>query len=419
MLTAKQSAFVYDHWARINILEGAVRSGKTYVLNYITPYLALKGPKGKGAIIAKTLETLRENILDPMKEILGSSMSYSNAGRRIYIEGRRIRGVGANDEKSQSKIRGDTLAWAVGDELTLWPKSFFDMLLTRLSPKGAILFGSTNTDSPFHWLKTEYIDRAGEISIKSTKFLLEDNTSLDPGYVKSLKAELTGVWYQRFILGLWVLAEGVIYDALTDDHFQDLSQKHYVHHIIGIDYGTSNPTVFLDIGFSSYDNIGVVDEYYYDSRLTGRQKTDNEYGDDFDKWAKDKQIAAIYCDPSAASFIQELRRRSWPVIPAENDVLDGIRLVSRKISKKQILIDPNKCPQTKKEMQTYSWDPAAQKRGEDKPLKEHDHAPDAIRYPVFSCLSGRSVMPVIVSGGTSRAYEDAEMYTDPINYGAF
>lgn len=404
MLTSKQTEVATGKWARTNILEGAVRSGKTHVINYITPYLVMFGPQGKGAIIAKTLETLRENILDPMKAIMGRSMSYSDAGRRITIEGRRIRGVGANDEKSKGKIQGDTLAWAVGDELALWPMSFFKMLLSRLSPKGAMFFGSTNPEGPYHWLKEDFIDRAGDIDLISHRFRIEDNTHLDPDYVAALKSEYTGVWYKRYIEGLWVMADGVIYDMfdpaihVTNGPVFDVEP----HLIMGVDFGMGNPTTFSKI-WTDMKRAHVSGEYYYDSNKEGRQKGVPEYADDLIDFLGDDRakLRAIYPDPSATEFIFELKRRGLPVKKSVNDVIPGIQFVSRLLSN-QMLTYSRKCAQTIKEFASYVWDPSAQKRGEDKPMKINDHCMDRDKYPLLTHLGQNSGKPQYTTAAKRR-----------------
>lgn len=379
-LHKKQIEFITSVFNRINILEGSVRSGKTHVLSYLAMFLAEEFSGYKGAIVAKTLETLRENILDPLVAIAPDAIRYMDSGRRINIGGHKVRGVGANDESSKNKIQGDTLAWAIGDEVTLWPESFFKMLLSRLSVPNAKLFCSCNPDSPFHWLKRDFIDTA---IAKVFHFDIYDNPALPADYISALEKEYTGVWKQRYINGLWVLAEGLIYDMINDSHFADLSGKKYQHYIAGIDYGTNNPCVFLLIGYNSDTDIGIVKEYYYDSNAVGKQKTDSQYKDDLIQFTDDIRPEIVYIDPSAASFKLELRRAGYNVKEASNDVLPGIRTVSKKFARNEITIDIANV-NLKKELQTYAWDPNAQKRGEDKPLKTSDHSPDALRYAIFS-----------------------------------
>jgi PBSX family phage terminase large subunit len=317
--------------ARINIWEGSVRSSKT-ICSLVRWLLYLRdGPPGDLLMVGKTERTLKRNILDPLEHIVGSkNFRYKIGAGEGQLFGRRVYIAGANDERAAGKIQGLTLAGAYGDELSLWPESFFTMLLSRLSVPGAKLFGTTNPDSPYHWLKVNYLDRAGELNLKSWHFTLEDNLNLDPAYVEALKKEYTGLWYKRFILGLWVLAEGAIYDMWDDAKHVRPAPQDLKRFIVAVDYGTSNPCTFGLYGWhdSSKPVVYLTREYWYDARATGRQKTDAEYADDFKEWLGEIRPEAIYVDPSAASFIAELRKRGFRVKDADNDVIDGIRFVA-------------------------------------------------------------------------------------------
>jgi PBSX family phage terminase large subunit len=267
------------------------------------------------------------------------------------------------------------------------------MGLSRLSLPGARFFGTTNPDSPYHWLKTDYLDRRHELNMRVFHFNLEDNVNLDPAYVTELKKEYTGLWYKRFILGLWVLAEGVVYDMWNDDTHAirplvsgpNGDPKRFQRHIVAVDYGTHNPTVF---GLFGYDGTGppayMIKEYYYDSEKKGRQKTDSEYADDFKTFLGGIRPVAIYVDPSAASFIAELRKRGYTVMEARNDVIDGIRFVSQLISNGLFYVYRAECPNTLKEFASYIWDEKSIKAGVDKPVKQFDHCMDMIRYGLFT-----------------------------------
>ncbi|MCP4749093.1 MAG: ParB N-terminal domain-containing protein [Desulfobacteraceae bacterium] len=268
----------------------------------------------------------------------------------------------------------------------LWPESYFKMALSRLSLPGAKFFCTTNPDSPYHWLKTEYIDRKHELNMARFQFTLDDNPNLDPDYITELKKEYTGLWYKRFILGLWVLADGVVYDMWSDDEhaidplMDGREEQKFTNYIVSCDYGTNNPTVFDLFGFNYKLPVYLIKEYYWDARAKGRQKTDADYADDLVAF-----IRGIF--PSAASFIAELRKRGIAVVPAKNDVLDGIRYVSNLISNKQFFVYRSNCPETLKEFFSYLWDTKAAQSGQDKPLKDKDHCMDMIRY-AFLHISG-------------------------------
>jgi PBSX family phage terminase large subunit len=372
--------------SRYNIFEGSVRSGKTYVsLWWWCFFIREFAPeKGNLLMIGRTERTLERNVLNPMIEIFGPArMHYSRGLGEGEFLGRRFYYVGANDERSQEKIRGMTVCGAYGDEITLWPESFWEMLRSRLSPRGARFIGTTNPDSPFHWLKTKTLDREDELNLSVIRFRLDGNTFLDPDFITDLKKEYTGLWYRRFIDGEWCQAEGAVYDTWDEELYvrENPIQGHHTRDI-AIDYGTSNPTVFLEC-LHGGGNFHVAREYYWDSRGEGRQKTDGQYADDLEEFIGQGRCRWVVVDPSAASFIAELKRRRLPVKPADNDVLDGIREVAKRLSSGDLTIAPG-CEWTRKGFSAYVWDSKAQRKGEDKPLKENDHAMDALRYWIYT-----------------------------------
>ena len=245
--------------ARLNIWEGSVRSGKTIssIIRWIM-YLR-EAPRNANLLMAaKTERTLKRNILDVMTEILGEgSVEFRFGAGEAKILGRTVYVAGAVDERSQDKIRGVTLSGAYCDEITLFPESFWLMLLSRLSEPGAKLFGTTNPDSVTHWFKRGYLDRArtdpndvSGIDLKRFHFTLDDNPTLDPEYVESLKREYTGLWYKRFIEGQWCIADGLVYAQFdSEKHLTDIKDRQFKKYIVGCDYGVNNPSAFVMIGF--------------------------------------------------------------------------------------------------------------------------------------------------------------------------
>lgn len=234
---------------RINLLEGSVRSGKTWISLVLWAFWVATMPRdGNYLMVAKTLTSLRRNCLDLLQDLVGAkNFTYSISKKEGRLFGRLIYLEGVNDARAESKIRGMTLQGAYCDELTLFTEDFFSMLLSRLSCIGAKLIATTNPDSPMHWLKSKYMDRADQLDMLCISFLIDDNTFLDPDYVASLKSEYQStVYYDRFILGLWVVAEGRVYPMFTDspDRFilrgttAGMDGQFYV----SIDYGTVNPT---------------------------------------------------------------------------------------------------------------------------------------------------------------------------------
>jgi len=386
--TGKQRRSIAEAEARLNIWHGSVRSGKTVasVIRWLD--FVARGPEGNLLMVGKTERTLKRNVLDLIAEIVGEdSFRLVQGSGECHIFGRRIYLAGANDERSETKIRGLTLAGAYGDELSTWPESFFNMLLSRLSVEGARLFGSTNPDNPFHWLKENYLDREGELDLRAFHFGIDDNPALSPDFVQALKAEYSGVWHQRFIEGQWVLAEGLVYSMFD-------RQAHVVKELpkmretwIGVDYGTSNPTAFLLVGLGVDGRLYVMDEYYHAGTDMSGSKTDSEYSRDMETWLGEHLPRWIFVDPSAKSFRTQLYRdrKRCPVFgnvaKADNEVLDGIRKVSSLLGVRRLLVH-ERCVNTIKEFGLYSWDARAQEKGQDKPLPGSDHAMDALRYVV-------------------------------------
>ncbi len=380
----KQLDVIANATARLNILDGSVRSGKTTASLVAWLMFVAEAPPGELLMVGKTERTLKRNVLDPLEQMVGGKHFKLNRGAgEATLFGRRIYLAGANDERAEGKIRGMTLVGAYGDEITLWPESFFTMLLSRLSVRGARFIGTTNPDSPYHWLMKNYLKRAGELNLKRWQFQLEDNLNLDPAYVEALKKEYTGLWYKRYILGQWVQAEGAVYDMWDDAiHAVDEVPSQFTRYYVGVDYGTNNPTAFLLVG-QHEDKFYVIDEYYWDSAERGRQKTDAEYSRDLQEFIKGRYPQAIVIDPSATSFIAQLRRDGVRLIrQADNAVVDGIRTVAAFLSQKRLFVYRKRCPNLLREFTTYVWDTQAQKRGEDRPLKQNDHALDALRYVV-------------------------------------
>lgn len=319
--------------------------------------------------------------------MLGDRFRFYLGKGEATLYGRILHIVGANDERAAHKLQGSTVAGAYVDEITVLPEPVFEMLKSRLSVSGARLYGTTNPDSPFHWFKKKFLERSSELDIKSWNFRLEDNPSLDPVFVKNIKKEYQGLWHRRYIEGEWVLAEGTIFDFFDRDaHTIDYPPGAAQHYIVGVDYGTHNPTAFSMVGYSekTFPNRWLEKEYYWDSKTTLRQKTDTEYAEDLKKFIKGYNVRTIYLDPSALSFKVELQRQGFAnVVDAENDVLDGIRHHSLLLSNGTFKVCRN-CTKTIEEYQTYRWDEKSSARGEDKPRKDNDHCLDSLRYALYT-----------------------------------
>lgn len=388
MIYTKKQRQLLELWkrkqlCRINLLEGSVSSGKTWVSLVLWGFWVATMPADKLYLMCgKSLTTLKRNCLIPLEELFGrSNFQFSTSAKEAYLFGRRILLEGANDARSESKIRGLTLQGAYCDELTLFPKDFFVMLLSRLRVPGAKLIATTNPDSPEHWLKKEYIDRRTELDMLVVRFLLDDNTTLDPQYVTAVKAEYTGVFYNRFILGEWCLAEGIVYPQFDrTQHMRQLDSPQGKWYI-SVDYGTLNA---FSAGLWCYDRKQAyrAAEWYYSGRAQRRQLTNTQYLKHIQALAGGRNIEAVVVDPSAASFITELRQAGFTVRKGKNDVVDGIRRVSTALQQGKLLFSPA-CQDCIREFSLYRWD---EKAAEDRPIKENDHAMDDVRYFVNTVL---------------------------------
>lgn len=372
---------------RINLLEGSVRSGKTWISLVLWAFWIATMPRDRNYLmVAKTLTSLRRNCLDLLQTLVGTrNFTYSLSKKEGSLFGRRVYLEGVNDARAESKIRGMTLQGAYCDEVTLFTEDFFTMLLSRLSAPGAKLIGTTNPDNPNHWLMQKYINRKDELDMLVLKFLIDDNPYLDPGYIANLKREYTGVFYDRYIRGLWVVAEGLIYPDAAQGKYTvpDDPDRKYTQYYISVDYGTINPCSMGLWGLC--DGIWYrIRESYFDSRKEMRQLTDEEHYTRLEKLAGNLPIRAVIVDPSAASFIETIRRhRKFHVRPADNAVLDGIRATATAMQTGKIKICAC-CTNTLAEFAAYRWD---EKAAEDKPIKENDHAMDDIRYFVRTILA--------------------------------
>lgn len=381
-----------DELKRINLLEGSVRSGKTWISLVLWAFWVGTMPiNGNYLMVAKTLTSLRRNVLDLLQALVGTrNFTYSISKKEGRLFGRLVYLEGVNDARAESKIRGMTLQGAYCDELTLFTKDFFAMLLSRLSEPGAKVIATTNPDNPNHWLMTEYIKRKGNvdgIDLLDIKFTLDDNTFLDPEYVKQIKREYTGVFYERYILGRWVLAEGLVYGLFQENPGRFLLRGSTAgmdgRFYVSIDYGTVNPCA-MGLWCVQRNRAVQIKESYYDSREKKHQRTDEEHYEELERLTKGYYIQYVVVDPSAASFIETIRRHGkYLVYPASNDVLNGIRVTSDLLNSGRLLIHES-CTDSIREFGCYRWD---EKKTEDAVVKENDHAMDQIRYFCYTVLA--------------------------------
>ncbi len=377
---------------RINVLHGSVRSGKTWIsLVLWCVWIRNMPTDGCFLMTAKTLSTLKRNCLDLLEELAGkNNFKYSISKKEGVLYGRRIYFEGVSDAEAESKIRGMTLQGAYCDEITLYTEEFFGMLLSRLSMQGARLFGTTNPDNPNHWFKQKYIDRRDELDFLLMEFLIDDNTFLDKRYVEELKKEYTGVFYRRFILGEWCSAEGLVYPMFDEKaHIvEEIPPSEGVaEYYISVDYGTLNP---CSMGLWRLDDKCAVriKENYYSGRKSKKLLTDEEYYSRLQNLAEGYNINCVIIDPSAASFIETIRRHGeFSVRKADNNVLNGIRITGNLLQSGRLLIHKS-CTDAIREFGTYCWDENA---AQDTVVKEFDHAMDDIRY-FCSTVAGKRLL---------------------------
>jgi PBSX family phage terminase large subunit len=380
------------------IADGSIRSGKTVSMSLSFVMWAMENfAEQNFAMCGKTIGSFRRNVLSVLKLMLlsrGYKVKEHRADNYVTISRKGVVNYfyifGGKDERSQDLIQGITLAGVLFDEVALMPASFVNQATGRCSVEGSKFWFNCNPDSPYHWFKTEWIDRVAEKNLLYLHFTMDDNLSLTEKIKKRYAELYSGVFFQRYILGLWVVAEGIIYDMFSEaKHIVDsITHNENEKYYVSCDYGTQNATVFLLWVKDTSGKWCCIDEYYYSGRDESQQKTDNAYADDLEAFISGKEIEAVIIDPSAASFIALLRQRGFKVKKARNDVLDGIRYVGTLLNLEKILFS-KKCKNTIKEFGTYIWDKKACERGEDKPIKQHDHAMDAVRYFCFTVIYKR------------------------------
>lgn len=378
-------AFPYSKYDAL-ICDGAVRSGKTSIMMWAFVDWAMREFSGQRfGICGKTVDSASKNIVVPFISMSRAKKLYTLRWRRSDKILEVIRGrvknyfevFGGKDESSFMLIQGRTLAGVLLDEVALMPESFVNQALARCSVDGAKLWFSCNPDNPMHWFYNEWILGREDHNALYLHFTMRDNPSLSEQTLARYESMYSGVFYQRYILGKWVAAEGLVYPMFDEG-------RNIVHgdpdgpgvYYISIDYGTMNPTA-MGLWRVHRGEAVMMKEYYYDGRGMKKQKTDEEYYQDLEEFAGNKKIERVIVDPSAASFIESIHRHGkFPVWKADNSVLDGIRLTATLLATGRLKFHES-CENTFREFRSYMWDEEA---GEDKVIKENDHAMDMVRY---------------------------------------
>lgn len=373
------------------ICDGAIRSGKTMCMSASFVVWAMSNFDGRNfALCGKTITSLRRNVIDELFERLrdiGMSVREKVSANYADITFDRKRNrfyfFGGKDESSASLIQGVTLAGLMLDEVALMPRSFVEQAVARCSVSGSKLWFNCNPDNPYHWFKKEWIDKAQQKNLIYTHFKLKDNPTLSTDVIKRYHRLYTGTFHERFVLGKWTATQGLVYPMFDPDIHTFKGNIDCDRYVVSCDYGTVNPSSFGLWGQSA-DVWYRLDEYYYDSRVQGERRTDEEHYEGLCRLIGDRKIDMIVCDPSAQSFIQCIQRHGkYSVAAAKNDVVWGIRLVSDCIRLGKIKFS-EKCVDTLREFSLYRWD---EKAGKDCPVKENDHAMDDIRYFVTTFVA--------------------------------
>ena len=372
---------------RMVLADGAIRSGKTVamILSFLKWSLA-SFPEGDFIIAGVTTGALKRNVLSPlfgMLEFFHLPYEWKRGDARVII-GRHVYHLfGADKDNAQDKLQGMTASGAYADEAALFPRSFIDQMIGRCSVAGSKIFLNCNPNGAYHYMKTDFIDRAEEIGLYHLHFTMEDNLTLSPEIRESYARSFAGVFYRQYILGEWVSAEGAVYPMWSDDEntYIEESPEQYqgMRRFCAVDYGTANPCVFLDV-WDDGRTFWIANEYYWDSAARRRQKTDREYAEDLEAFLNHDRNVQVIIDPSAASLKAELRNRGFRLQDAKNDVRDGIAATAVLIGSRRVRAERSRCPSLLKEIHGYLWDEKARRKGEEKPVKDHDHAMDALRY---------------------------------------
>lgn len=399
MLTHKQCAYIREGHHRWNFAEGAVRSGKSWLaVNFLIPDRIINGVgrDGINLLIGVSLGNIERNVLVPMRETFGDSVIGTVGGpdNTVMLFGQKCYCLGAEKATQKRKLQGAAVKFCYIDEAAGISSEVFEMLKSRLSFAYSECHAGLNPEGPRHWLK-RFMD--SDADIYREHFTIDDNPTLDPGYVSQLKREYSGVFYDRYILGRWTQAEGLVYQTATEKAVRGNIEVGGDEPVfVSIDYGITNP--FAALFWVVRNGVAYAfDEYLFDSKVTGFRMTDAKLYRELKSRMQKFYIDSITVDPSASSFIEEIRADGiYTVKPADNDVIPGIQNVSTAIEAGQLKVC-ERCEGLVDELGIYCWDA---KSAETRVVKEHDHSCDAMRY--FVRTMGRKMLPCLNGGFIDR-----------------
>ena len=403
-LSYKQVASIVESGQKkIALWVGAVSAGKT-IASLFAFLIAVKATRGAGLIliVGKTLQTIERNILDPLMDprlfgVFSQHVVHTKGSGTAVIMGRTVHLVGANDSRSEEKIRGSTVELAYVDEATLLPPGFWEMLISRLRVPGARLLATTNPGSTRHWLRLDWILQAAQKNMVVFHFTMDDNPSLTDDYIADMKASFAGVFYDRMIKGLWTNAEGAIYDMWdTAKHVVPWEKLPPMQRVlaVGVDFGTQHATSAIMLGLGYDRRLYMMDELRIDVAENSLRKSPSQQSKMLRDWLKQPHHPEqhhlvpewVIVDTAAADFRQELYVDGLATQGAKKDVAYGIGIVSSLLHK-GLLIVSDRCTGWNNEVTDYVWDPKATERGVDEPLKTKDDSMDAGRYGVVTTES--------------------------------
>lgn len=394
-LAPKQLQYILEANAKWNFAHGSVRSGKTNGTAFKFMLDVENCPDDNIWMAGKSATTIYDNVINliltsPQFKVWQPFLTWDPGKRVLHYRDKKIKTIGIKDKGAIGYLQGKTMSLFYGDEMTLYPIEVIQQIDARLSCAWSKGHGSMNPTYPQHIIK-QWIDAGirGDKNYYSLHFTLEDNPYVEKGY-KDRISKSTGIFYKRNYLGEWCLAEGAIFDFFDRPLFvKKKAPRGAEYYIAGVDVGTSNAFACLIIGVSTgrYDQSGycfwVEDEYFWDSKKSGKAKTNLEYANDVEEFTNQYGVKQIYIDPSAAAMKEELKRKGLHPIDANNDVYNGITKMASEMQDGNLFI-LERCSNTIREIESYVWDPKASERGDDEPLKQDDHCMDALRYAIYT-----------------------------------